>query len=74
MREWLEVSDFESIQGLAHKLKGNGGAYGFHHLTDLGASLEEAAKAKDLDSTQQYVEKLAAYLQDVTWKIDPSLG
>ena len=47
MRDALDHSDFETLQRLAHQLKGAGGSYGYPALTDSAKTLEDAAKAQD---------------------------
>lgn len=73
LEEWARASDYPSIQALAHKFKGNGGAYGFHYLSELGALLEQAAIDENSDEVVQHIQNLATYLQKVTWTVDPSL-
>ena len=50
---------------LAHMMKGSGGGYGFKVLTDVGSSLENAAKAKRIDEIEKWVDKLRDYLERV---------
>ena len=47
MQQALANADFETLQRLAHQLKGAGGSYGYPALTDSAKVLEEAAKVKD---------------------------
>jgi len=42
----LEDGDFETIRLLGHSMKGSGGGYGFDAITDIGQSLEQAAKSQ----------------------------
>jgi HPt (histidine-containing phosphotransfer) domain-containing protein len=65
MDEALKQGDFETIQILGHSMKGAGGSYGFDAITDIGKSLEQAAKDKDAGGIQKLVQELAAYLDRV---------
>ena len=50
MREALDHGDFETLQRLAHQLKGAGGSYGYPALTDAAKRLEDAAKVQDREA------------------------
>jgi len=39
----LERSDFDNVRVLGHNMKGSGAGYGFSRITEIGASLEQAA-------------------------------
>jgi HPt (histidine-containing phosphotransfer) domain-containing protein len=65
MGEALTQGDFETIQVLGHSMKGAGGSYGFDAITDIGGSLEQAAKDKDAEGIQRSVQELAIYLDQV---------
>lgn len=62
MRAALEQGDFETIRVLGHGMKGSGGGYGFEAITEMGRSLEQAAKNGDIDGIQQQVTELSAYI------------
>jgi HPt (histidine-containing phosphotransfer) domain-containing protein len=61
----LKQGDFETIQILGHSMKGAGGSYGFDAITDIGKSLEQAAKDKDIDRIGQSLQELSDYLDRV---------
>lgn len=63
--EAVTQGDFETIQILGHSMKGAGGSYGFDAITDIGKSLEQAAKDKDAEGIQRSVQELAIYLDQV---------
>jgi HPt (histidine-containing phosphotransfer) domain-containing protein len=65
MDEALRQGDFEAIQILGHSMKGAGGSYGFDAVTDIGKSLEQAAKDKDAEGIQRSVQELSIYLDQV---------
>lgn len=47
IKESLLNSDFETVNVIGHRMKGNGVSFGFPELTDLGEQLESAAQASD---------------------------
>jgi HPt (histidine-containing phosphotransfer) domain-containing protein len=65
MDEALRQGDFEAIRVLGHSMKGAGGSYGFDAVTDIGKSLEDAAKNTNAEKIQRSVGELAAYLSRV---------
>ncbi|MEY4705054.1 MAG: hypothetical protein RL042_1256 [Nitrospirota bacterium] len=65
MREALSRQDFESLCKIAHGMKGTGGSYGFDDLTTMAATLEQAAKVKDLATVTQTLNAIATYLESV---------
>ena len=57
--------DYETIRILGHSMKGSGGGYGFDIITDIGRSLEEAAKVMNPDEILRCVNELSYYLERV---------
>ena len=50
MTEALANGDYQGLQGLAHKLKGVGGMYGYPVITAGAALLERAARDRDVEA------------------------
>ena len=65
MQEALEKGDYEFIRSIGHNMKGIGGACGFDDITDIGRSLEEAAKVMDNVRIEKTFDKLSTYLKQV---------
>lgn len=65
VKEALEREDFAAIQALGHTLKGTGGGYGFHFVTEIGRGLEEAAVEGDGARIRSLAEELGRYLRRV---------
>jgi PAS domain S-box-containing protein len=65
IRDHLEQKDYETVRVLGHNIKGEGGGYGLEALTQIGSSIEEAARVKDSAQLQALVEALATYLNEV---------
>ncbi len=65
MREALARRDFETVERLAHSMKGAGASFGFQAITDLGAALEQEAGSADTDALGKYLDDLSTYLDGV---------
>ena len=63
--EALDRSDYKTIQILGHSLQGAGGGYGFHAITELGKSLNEAAKDRNAEEIRKLVVELSSYVDRV---------
>jgi len=61
----LEQNDTETIRILGHNMKGCGGGYGFDAITDLGRSLEQAAKNGDVEEFKKKAAELSVYLDSL---------
>ena len=61
----LKLGDLDTIRLLGHRMKGDGGGYGFDQISTIGHQLEEAALAKDLAGLQLQQEDLRNYLARV---------
>ena len=65
MREALAQGDYETIRILGHSMKGSGGGYGFDAITEIGGSIEHAARDREPDTIRRWVGELRAYLERV---------
>jgi HPt (histidine-containing phosphotransfer) domain-containing protein len=63
--EALERRDFATVESLGHGMKGAGGSWGFHAITDIGAGLEQAAESADSEASRKWVGELSTYLDRV---------
>jgi PAS domain S-box-containing protein len=61
----LEKLDYELIAELGHKMCGTGGGYGFPRITEIGASIQQAAKESNSSAIRSQVADLSGYLQQV---------
>ena len=61
----LEAGDLETLRVTGHSMKGTGGGFGFHALSEIGATLEAAARASRLDDLRAAIERLEDYLARV---------
>jgi len=65
LEDALQSADYEGVRILGHNMKGVGGGYGFDAITDIGMSLEQAAKEKDARKIRRQAEALLNYLECV---------
>lgn len=65
MKNLLAEKDFDGVAALAHKVKGNGAAFGFPYLSDIGARLETSAKSKDAFGSKEIVKELQEALFEI---------
>jgi len=54
-RAALDAGDLETLQRIAHQLKGAAGGYGFMCITDAAASLEQSVKGGSVDLQEKLV-------------------
>lgn len=63
--EAINAGDYENMLRIGHSMRGAGTGYGFDYITELGASIERAARMKDLKEIRRCLEKLTVYLENV---------
>lgn len=65
LRNFLNQGHFEEAKKIAHKIKGNGGSYGFDQLTVLAARLEDACSARDKTAFGQILSEMESYVAEM---------
>jgi HPt (histidine-containing phosphotransfer) domain-containing protein len=63
LKDAMERSDYDFVSMYGHRMKGSGGAYGFPKLTEMGASIEEAARIRNDDELRTCAAALEAHLE-----------
>ncbi|MEP7183865.1 MAG: response regulator, partial [Betaproteobacteria bacterium] len=58
----LERSNYDDVRILGHNMKGSGAGYGFDRITEIGASLEQAAKRCAPEEIRAGAAELVRYL------------
>ena len=58
----LKHADYENIRFLGHNMKGSGAGYGLNRITEIGASLEQAAGRREPEEIRARAAELARYL------------
>jgi HPt (histidine-containing phosphotransfer) domain-containing protein len=64
--------DYAAIGSVAHKIKGEGGSYGFELMSDLGRSLEQAAAMHDDGAVTTLARQLLSYMDRLEIVFHPS--
>ena len=62
LRHALTSADFSIIQMLGHRMKGDGGGYGFDQISEIGGAMELAAIQKDHAAAEQHIADLESFL------------
>ncbi|MBA5875166.1 MAG: Hpt domain-containing protein [Nitrospira sp. CR1.2] len=62
----LKQGDLNTIRMLGHRMKGDGGGYGFDQISEIGDRLEQAALAQDRASIAAEITHLTDFLAKVT--------
>jgi HPt (histidine-containing phosphotransfer) domain-containing protein len=65
--------DYVEIARTAHRIKGEGGSYGFDTMTELARSLEVAAATRDDSAATTLVRQLLNYIDHVEIVFQPSI-
>ncbi|HMU55556.1 MAG TPA: Hpt domain-containing protein [Nitrospira sp.] len=65
LRIALDESDFKTVRLLGHRMKGDGGGYGFDAISEIGEVLEQAAIREDRPVITQQTDKLDDFLDRV---------
>ena len=66
IRSALAEHDFDAIRVLGHRMKGDGGGYGFDRITEIGGVMELAASRRDYPAIEQHTAELEDFLTRVT--------
>lgn len=62
IRSALAEQDYKTIQTLGHRMKGDGGGYGFDRITEIGGAMELAAERHDHPAVEQHTAELEDFL------------
>ena len=63
IRENINSIKFDSLRTFGHNIKGSGGMYGFNEITEMGATIESAAKEEDMDQIKSKLDSLEIFLK-----------
>jgi HPt (histidine-containing phosphotransfer) domain-containing protein len=61
----LRESNLAQIQVIGHRMKGDGGGYGFDAISMMGEALEQAAAREDLSTIRRRTAELIDFLDRV---------
>ncbi|MBM4126020.1 MAG: Hpt domain-containing protein [Nitrospira sp.] len=62
LRQALSSANFSTIEILGHRMKGDGGGYGFDRISEIGNAMEQAAIQHDHTTAEQCVAQLEDFL------------
>ena len=65
LRTAIAEKDFETIRILGHRMRGDGGGYGFNAISDIGGVMELAAGRRDEPAIQRQTAALEEFLSRV---------
>ena len=63
IKEDINSASFDSLRTFGHNIKGSGGMYGFNEITEMGASIETAAKNENMNQIKLDLDKLETFLK-----------
>jgi HPt (histidine-containing phosphotransfer) domain-containing protein len=66
IRTAIAEKDFEVIGILGHRMKGDGGGYGFSAISEIGGAMEMAAGRRDQPAIERSLAQLNDFLARVT--------
>ena len=61
----LQESNLAQIQLIGHRMRGDGGGYGFDAISTMGAAMEQAAAREDRDAIRRHIAELIDFLDRV---------
>jgi HPt (histidine-containing phosphotransfer) domain-containing protein len=62
----LQQNNLAQIRMIGHRMKGDGGGYGFDAISSIGAALEQAAAREDRSAIQRHTTEFIDFLARVT--------
>ena len=62
----LQEHNLAQIRMIGHRMKGDGGGYGFDAISSIGAALEQAAAREDRSAIRRHTAELIDFLARVT--------
>ena len=61
----MQTGDLTVVCLLGHRMKGDGGGYGFQEISQIGEALEQAARREDWKVIAEKTESLTKFLAQV---------
>ena len=62
----LQENNLTAIRTIGHRMKGDGGGYGFDAISMMGEAIEQAAAREDRDAIRRQTAELIDFLARVT--------
>jgi histidine phosphotransfer protein HptB len=70
--EALGKGDYAIVTHLAHRIKGEGGSYGFDRMTEMGRAMEDAARKQDSATVERLSRDLLNWLDHIEVVYQPT--
>ncbi|MBW2057436.1 MAG: Hpt domain-containing protein [Deltaproteobacteria bacterium] len=65
LRSLVARRDLEGIRELGHRLKGSGGSYGFHGISDLGEAIQCLPDSAEWEKVEVLFHRLEEMYEDI---------
>jgi HPt (histidine-containing phosphotransfer) domain-containing protein len=62
LRHALTSKDFSTIRMLGHRMKGDGGGYGFDRISEIGGAMELAGLRQNQSEAEHHIAQLEDFL------------
>ena len=62
----LGQDDFNTISVIGHRMRGDGGGYGFDAISTIGEGMEQAAARQDKEAIRRHLSSLVDFLARIT--------
>jgi len=62
----LEQDDLNTICVIGHRMRGDGGGYGFDAISTIGEGMEQAAARQDKEAIRRHLNSLVDFLARIT--------
>jgi HPt (histidine-containing phosphotransfer) domain-containing protein len=62
----LGQNDFNTIGVIGHRMRGDGGGYGFDAISTIGEGMEQAAARQDTEAIRRHLNNLIDFLARIT--------
>ncbi|HEY6086035.1 MAG TPA: Hpt domain-containing protein [Nitrospira sp.] len=61
----MKSNDLKTVRLLGHRMKGDGGSYGFDAIGSIGDAIEQAAMREDLVVISEQIDRLRDFLSRI---------
>jgi HPt (histidine-containing phosphotransfer) domain-containing protein len=68
IKKLVIANNFEELKSVGHKIKGTAGSYGFMDLSKIGAMIEEAADAKNIEELGKLSSEYEYHIKQIEIK------
>ncbi|MCG8572547.1 MAG: PAS domain S-box protein [Spirochaetes bacterium] len=65
MSDFVEKKDFEQLNSIGHKMKGEGGTYGMLKISQYGKRIQEYCQEQDSEGIKDVIVKIEEFLKNI---------